>query len=95
MSPLDDIRDDLDPDLGPSEAEAQAGLAERLRSQAPAPAEAFRAGLRRRLLEGERRERSPYPAGRLRVVVAAYVSCGAALLAFATASVAGLGPLAG
>jgi hypothetical protein len=68
-------------------------VADRLVSERPVPRAAFRAALRRRLLERSGGAGAPAPR-RLRILVTAYAGSGALLLMVAAASVAGLGPLA-
>jgi hypothetical protein len=82
MTPSPDIRADLGPDP-PDEVVA---LAQRLQSERPVPAAAFRGELRRRLVSQGR------PA-RLRMLITGYATAGGALLLAGALSAAGLGPL--
>ena len=60
-----------------------------LRSRRPTPSVQFGAALRERLIAAEQRTNRP---DRLRTLVAAYVGCGALLLALAAAGAGGGGP---
>lgn len=73
-------------DLGPELNET----AERLEDERPVPSAGFRGELRRRLVAGVHRHRER-PA-RLRLMINAYAGSGTALLAFAAAGLAGIGP---
>lgn len=65
-------------------------MAERLEDERPVPSAGFRGELRRRLMAGARRHRAR-PA-HLRLMINAYAGSGTALLAVATAGLAGIGP---
>jgi hypothetical protein len=66
-------------------------VADRLAAERPVPRAGFRAELRHRLLHAG----GAAPASRrMRTLIAAYAGSGALLLAMASVSVAGLGPLA-
>jgi hypothetical protein len=82
MNPRRDLRDDLEPGIG----DDLVRLAERLQTQRPLPAPAFRGRLRRHLIA------QAAPRG-LGARIAAFAGSGAALLAVAAVSAAGLGPL--
>jgi hypothetical protein len=90
MSDQGDIRRDLDPDLPTDEAGALGDLGQRLAHQRPVPRAGFRGELWRALLGGT----APVVPERLRWRIATYAGSGAALLAFAAAGLAGLGPFA-
>lgn len=81
-----DIRSDLEPDT----PEELIRLAQRLQQERPVPAATFRGDLRRRLLAGGRQHSRPK---RLRMLITAYATGGAALLLVGAASVVGIGPL--
>lgn len=68
-------------------------IADRLRSERPAPSPAFRGELRRRLSVQTRA--APTSPMRLRLAIAACAASGALLLAIAAIGLAGIGPLAG
>lgn len=61
----------------------------RLRTARPVPRASFRGDLRRRLLEQRENEAT---SRRLRFLITAYASSGAALLAIAAVGIAGVGP---
>jgi len=65
-------------------------LAERLQDERPVPAAGFRGELRRQLVAGMARHQAR-PA-HLRLLISAWAGSGSALLAFAAAGVAGVGP---
>ena len=73
---------DLDNDL--------ISVAERLETERPVPRAAFRGELRRHLVAGMAKHRAR-PA-RLRLLINAWAGSGSALLAFAAAGLAGIGP---
>ena len=90
MTERRDIRADLEPGLDRLEADALAGVGERLRDERPVPRAAFRGELRRRLLSGAA---APAPR-RLRLAISAYAGSGAVLLALAAIGLLGAGPFA-
>jgi len=67
-------------------------IAARLQAERPIPRPAFRGEARRRLLANA--DRRPVAPPRLRLVIGAFASSGAALLAIAAIGLAGGGPLA-
>lgn len=81
---------DIEADLGQGAPEQLIRLAERLDSERPVPAPAFRGALRRRLLAGPTTHARP---ARLRLLISAYATTGCSLLVLGAASVIGLGPL--
>jgi hypothetical protein len=91
MTRPEDIRGDLAPGMDPEEADELARVAERLRTERPVPAAAFRGKLRRLLLV---EAAVPLLGRRLHLAVAGYVASGTALLALAAIGVLGAGPLA-
>ena len=94
MTDPHDIRPDLPPDLDEAEAAPLLAVGERLRAERPVPSAAFRGALARRLVELEGPGARAARPRHLRLLVATYLTAGAALLAIAALGVAGSGPLA-
>jgi len=86
------IGPDDDSEVFASEDRAElAALESRLEDERPLPRPAFRGELRRQLLS---LGGAPVPARRLRLIIAAYATCGSVLLVVAALGTAGAGPLA-
>jgi hypothetical protein len=87
------ISDELRPYVNRGESEHLNRVGEWLRSRHPIPSAGFRAELHGRLSTLVDQERRWRPR-RLRLVAAAYIGCGLALMAGAAIGLAGTGPLA-
>lgn len=86
------VADELQPYIDRKDAKEIDQLGERLKRERPTPTAGFRTELRARLA-GDRATRAEWRPGNLRLLVAAYMGSGLALLAIAAVGLAGAGPL--